>query len=339
MTETLIVVRAPNWLGDTVMALPALWAIRAGWPDARIAVVGPWVGVLSGQGVADLVVAYPRDHLRRRAVDRVLAIERPDLAVLLPNSLAAAVAARRWRARRRLGFATDARAVLLTDALPPPDPRRHQVDEYLELAERAGGRPGDDRPRWKRRADPAADLEVARLLEEAGVPGARNGEGAPRPVVGLHLGAAGGAAKRWEPERFGELGAALSRGGATPLLLGGPDDLDAAARAVAGAGHPLASLVGRDRPDLLPSVLAGLACLVSGDTGVAHLAAALDVATVTLFGPTDARRTAPRGPRARVIDRGVPCAPCFLRECPIDHPCLRGVGAAAVAECVLEAVA
>jgi heptosyltransferase II len=337
VTGEIIVVRAPNWLGDTVMALPALRALRAGRGDeTRIAAVGPWVPVLAGQGAADLLVRYPPEPEARRAVDRAIAAERPDLALLLPNSLASALAARRWSARRRMGFATDGRAVLLTDALALPDPRRHQVDEYLLLSEAAGGRAVGDRPCWTPRPDPAAAADVERLLETAGVPRAGRGS---TPLVGLHLGAAGGPAKQWMPERFGELAASLARAGVTPLLLGAPADQPAAARASAAAGLCVPSAVGRDRVDLLPHLLARLHCLVSGDTGVAHLAAALDVPTVTLFGPSDEHLTAPRGPRARVLGGSAPCAPCSLRQCPIDHVCLGAIAADAVAARVLEAVA
>jgi ADP-heptose:LPS heptosyltransferase len=102
---------------------------------------------------------------------------------------------------------------------------------------------------------------------------------------------------------------------------------------------PPRSLVGRDRPALLPHLLTRLRGLVSADTGVAHLAAALGVITVTLFGPTDPRLTAPRSARARVVAPGAPCAPCFLDVCPIDHVCMRAIDADAVAAEVREAMA
>ena len=116
--------------------------------------------------------------------------------------------------------------------------------------------------------------------------------------------------------------ARLTAVGLTPVLLGTEDDAATAAAVTRAAGAPIASLVGRDRPALLPRLLARLGCLVSGDTGVAHLAAAVDVATVTLFGPTDRRLTAPRGRKSRALDGSAPCAPCFLPRCPIDHVCL-----------------
>jgi ADP-heptose:LPS heptosyltransferase len=113
------------------------------------------------------------------------------------------------------------------------------------------------------------------------------------------------------------------------VLLGAPSDAAAAAGVLREVSA--ASLVGRDSPDLLPAVLTEIAVLVSGDTGVAHLAAALGTPVVALFGPTDPARSAPLG-SAAVMRHPVPCAPCFYRACPIDHPCMRGIRAAAVGD-------
>jgi ADP-heptose:LPS heptosyltransferase len=106
----------------------------------------------------------------------------------------------------------------------------------------------------------------------------------------------------------------------------------------ASAGWTIPSLVARDRSELLPRLLARLACLVSSDTGVAHLAAAVGTPTVTLFGPTDPRLTAPRSRAARRVEERAPCAPCFLPRCPIDHGCMRDIAASSVTEIVEEAL-
>ena len=328
MTATTVVVRSPNWLGDTVMALPALAALRAGLPEARITVVGRWASVLRGQRVADVLIAYPRRRGRRRALARALASDPADLALLLPGSFEAALAAWRWRARRRVGFDGDGRRPLLTDAAARPSPREHQVDEYRRLVERLGIAAPADAPRLEVPADAGAEASVSALLAEAGVkPGDR--------LVGLHLGVAGGHAKRWPSERFAALADRIAAAGRTALLLGGPDDAPIAARAREEARSGPASLVGKDRPALLPHLLGRLGALVSGDTGVAHLAAALGVPTVTLFGPTDPALSAPRGASADAIVGPAPCAPCLLDECPIDHVCMRAISPAEVATRVL----
>lgn len=316
--DPVIVVRTPNWLGDTVMALPALVALRAAEPRARITLAGRWAPLLGGQGVADLLLAYPHTLRERLAFGRALGREPADLAVLLPNSVESALAAWRWGARRRLGFDTDGRGPLLTDRVPLPAPRLHQVDEYTALLGAAGVDGAEAVPAWRLQKDAEADAEVSRLLADAGF------EGGAAPV-GLHLGAAFGSSKLWPAAAFGRLAAGLLAEGFRPVFLGTAGDVTTATAAVAAAGAPVPSLVGRDRPALLPRLLSRLACLVSGDTGVAHLAAAVGIATVTLFGPTDKRRTAPRGHGARALDCAVPCAPCFLPACPIDHVCLRRI--------------
>jgi heptosyltransferase-2 len=310
-----IVVRTPNWLGDTVMALPMLTALRRAAGRARITLVGRWAPLLAGQEVGDVLLDYPRPLAARRRLARALAASRPDVALLLPSSLEAALAAMCWRARRRVGYATDGRSALLTDAMALPAPRRHQVDEYAALLSLLGVADAPAAPEWKLPESPAAEAEVEALLAEAGLDGTT-------PLVGLHLGAAFGSSKLWPPEAFGRLARELASGGLCPVLLGTGEDAATAAAVARAAATPLASLVGRDRPAILARLLARLRCLVSGDTGVAHLAAAVGVATVTLFGPTDRRLTAPRGRGARALDRPVPCAPCFLPTCPIDHVCL-----------------
>jgi heptosyltransferase-2 len=318
-----VAVRLPNWLGDTVMAVPALLAIRAAWPEARVLAAGPWASLLAEQDLADVLVDYPRRwHGRLRAADTVSAFA-PELAILLPNSFEAALAAWYWGARRRVGFASGGRSTLLTDAVAMPAERCHQIDEYLLLTERSGAAATTRQPLLRPPA-PGSQLraEAQELLRNAGVP-ARGGS----RRVAMHLGAAYGAAKLWPLERVTEFCRLLAAEGATAVLLGAPGDAAAAASLTTSA--PVPSLVGRDRPALLPALLAEIDVLVAGDTGVAHLAAALGTPVVTLFGPTDPRLSAPRG-RGIVVTHPVPCAPCFYRECPIEHPCLRGVEAAEV---------
>jgi heptosyltransferase-2 len=326
-----VIVRAPNWLGDTVMAMPALAGLRAGLPAARITVVGRWASLLRGQGIADVLVDYPRASHERHGIGRALAADPADLAVLLPNSFESALSAWRWRARRRIGFDTDGRGALLTDSLPLPEPRRHQVDEYRLLVEALGLLAPAVEPRLRPPCEPELEAEAEALLAAV--------VSAERPRIGLHLGVAGGPAKRWAAAGWAELADGLARSGLSPVLLGGPGDAPAAAAVLQLAARPPASLVGRDRPALLPHLLTRLRCLVSADTGVAHLGAALGAVTVTLFGPTDPRLSAPRSSRAHVVAPGAPCAPCFLAECPIEHPCMRAITAEAVASRVRDAVA
>jgi len=318
-----IAVRLPNWLGDTVMAVPAIRSLRETFPDATMLLAGPWAALLAGQGLGDVLVPYPRSWTGRlRAADAVRSFA-GDTVVLFPNSFEAAVAAAYWGGRRRIGFAGDGRRWLLTDAPPLPEPRLHQVDEYLRLVALLGAAPAAREPKLTP-PEPHADTrqQARELLRRSGAP-----EGKPR--VGVHLGAAYGPSKIWVGERVVEFCRLGQARGIVPVLLGAPSDAPAAADVLERT--PAVSLVGRDGPDLLPAVLAEMAVLVCGDTGVAHLAAALGTPVVALFGPTDPALSAPLG-RVAVVRHAVPCAPCFYRTCPIDHPCMRGIAAAVVGE-------
>lgn len=317
-----LIVRLPNWLGDTVMAVPMLRALRRARPDARLAAVGPWATALGGQGFADLLITYPgRWSGRLRTADTVREL-RPEVAILLPNSFEAALAARYWGARLRIGFAAEGRAWLLTDRLPLPSPRLHQIDEYARLLAPLDIDVEDTEPRL---GGPDAKGEdrrrVRALLADAGVARGRG------PVIGVHIGAAFGPSKLWPPERIAAFCRLMEVEGTMPVLLGAPSDAPYVAAITADLAVP--SLIGRDSPELLPAVLTEVDVLVCGDTGVGHLAAALGTPVVTLFGPTDPALTGPRGPVA-IVSHPTPCAPCFYRVCPIEHPCLRAITPAIV---------
>jgi heptosyltransferase-2 len=330
MPDTLIV-RLPNWLGDTVMAVPALRAVREARADARVVLVGPWATLLAGQALADVLVPYARSWTSRLGKwDEIRALGAA-VVVLLPNSFEAALAAWYWGAPRRVGFDAGGRRRLLTDPIAPPMPRQHQIDEYLLVVERLDIRGGERIPRLAAPSEASGPRETIRqLLREAGV--ADTGA----PVVGIHLGAAYGPSKLWPVERIAELCRLLAGRGEIPVLLGAAGDVDVAGRVVSETGAT--SLVGRDSPELLPALLVELDALVCGDTGVGHLATALGTPVVALFGPTDPRLSGPRG-SARVISHPVPCAPCFYRACPIDHPCLRGIDAREVQDALDAAIA
>jgi heptosyltransferase-2 len=322
-----IVVRLPNWLGDTVMGIPVLRALRdAMGAETRLAVAGPWASVLAGQDLCSPCITYPRSWTGRLRMADTVARLAPGIALVLPHSFESALSARYWRAGRRIGFDGDARGWLLTDRVPRPARTMHQIDEYLELLAPLGVSPVERTPRLRPPADPTLAAQAAALLAGLHGPGA--------PVVGIHLGATFGPSKLLPPDRIAALCRELGRRGAHPVLLGSDADRPLEARVRAHGPGEAGSLVGQDSIELMPLVLGGLAALVSGDTGVAHLAAALGTPTVVLFGPTDPARSAPRGP-VSVVGHPVPCAPCFYRTCPIDHPCMRGISVSEVADRVL----
>lgn len=305
---------APNWIGDAVMSLPVLRALKANAPDRRLAVLarqGP-AAVYRAAGIADDVIAAPGLFAAGRAAARGGFAE----AWLLPNSFRAALVP--WLARipDRIGYATDGRGSLLTNPLPLPPRTDHQLRDYDRLLESRGVLPDRDAPRLP---VPAESAERAReALARAGVP-------ADRPLALLAPGAAFAWTKRWPAERFGRLGRLLLERGLLSAIAIGPGEERLAEEARVAAGGYLPAL----GADLDPVELAALAArarvVVANDSGPMHLAAAVGTPVVAIFGPTDPGRTGPRGAQSEMLDRYVFCSPCYLKECPYRHECMREI--------------
>jgi heptosyltransferase-2 len=190
------------------------------------------------------------------------------------------------------------------------------VDAYLALLGPLGVAPAGDVPALA--IGDARRAEARRLLASAGIPAGI------RPVA-LSLGAALGPAKLWPAERFAALAARLAGEGRPVVLVGEAAAAPLADGVRAALPLPVPSLVGRDHPALLPALLGECAVVVTPDSGPAHVAAAVGVPVVVLFGPTDPRLTAPAGAGHAAVWRRPPCAPCFLPRCPIDHRCMRAI--------------
>jgi heptosyltransferase-2 len=306
---------APNWIGDAVMSLPFLRSLRRARPTDRIAVLarrGP-AAIYRAEGSADVVL--PRSSFWRDAAAARSA--GADEAWLLPNSFRAALLALASGARRRVGYATDRRGFLLTDALPAPAGRAHQLRDYDALLEAAGISPDRDPPRLP--IPEEASRRAERALENAGLP----------PGASLALLAPASAfapTKRWPEDRFASLADTLSDRGLAAALVIGPGEGGIGAR-VAGLARSRVPVLGEDLdPVELAAVLARARVVVSNDSGPAHLAAAVGTPVAVLFGPTDPGRTTPSGSPARILDRYVFCSPCFLTRCPYGHECMREIG-------------
>ena len=328
-----MLVRTPNWLGDIVMALPVLAALRAHFIDDVLAAGVPraFAPLLSAVPAVDQVMPLRRDGRRGwRALDAEAAELRRgrfDVAVLLPNSFGAAWAARRAGIPERWGFAAQGRRPLLTRAVPRPrrrTPPLHQVAYYLELVRGLDIDPVTPAPRLV--APPHMIADARSVLASAG--GDRI-----RPIVGIAPGAAYGHAKRWLPDRHARVADRLAHElGASVVLLGSAHDRDAgyaiesslAAADRTGPGPGVVNLIGRTDLSQLIGMLACCRAVVSGDSGAMHLAAALGVPVTAIFGPTDDRVTAPVGSH-EVLTHPVWCRPCFFRDCPIDHRCMTGI--------------
>jgi heptosyltransferase-2 len=312
---------APNWIGDAVMSLPVLRALRRADPGGRITVLakrGP-AAIYRAEGSADDVRTTVGLLADSGAAFRAGFSE----AWLLPNSFRSALVPYLARIPDRIGYASDGRRALLTRALAPPPRTDHQLRDYDPLLRSAGIEPDPDPPRLEVPAE-AGELADA-ALSRARLP--RDGS-----LVLIAPGAAFGWTKRWPPDRFGRLADLLAARGFPSALVIGPGEETIAAEVRRASSSPeTLPVLGLD---LDPVGVAGLAArarvVVANDSGPMHLAAAVGTPVVALFGPTDPGRTGPTGAPAEVLDRYVFCSPCYLTECPYGHECMREIAVEAV---------
>jgi heptosyltransferase-2 len=320
-----ILARQVNWLGDAVLTLPALEALQRRFPRAAIALLARgWVGGLfEGHPAVRRVIELPRGGgpiglWGRWRMGYALREQRFDLAVVFPNSFDAALVP--WIARipRRVGYATESRGWLLTDPLPRPRsvPGRHQAERYLDIVRALGA---EGRANLHLPVSAVAGERALALLTSSGIDGTA-------PLVAVGPGSIYGGAKRWPAERFAAVADALAeRHGARILLVGSAREGAILAQVASRMRQPVHNLGGRTDLVTLAGVLARTCLLLCNDSGAMHLGAAVGVPVVAVFGPTDADATAPLGGGHRIVREPVPCSPCLLRECPIDHRCMRGL--------------
>jgi heptosyltransferase-2 len=332
-----ILIRGTNWIGDAVMTLPAVAAIRNTFPQARITMlVKPWV--------ADLFRLCPD-------VDEIMIYERPgrhegpggllrlagelrkrrfDAAILLQNAIEAAIITLLAGIPVRAGYNSDGRGLLLTHSIARTKEIRqvHQSDYYLEMVKALGcqpaGRntllaPGKEDERLADALIAGQDLQDSPLL------------------VGMAPGAAYGPAKKWYPERFqfvaDKLGDAFA---AQTILFGSSDDHDTAVAVQTGAKYPMVDLTGKTSLREAMALMSRCRLFISNDSGLMHVAAALGVPTVAIFGSTNPATTSPPGRNHVVIYRNVDCSPCLKTDCPTDFRCMDLIGADDVYEAAVK---
>jgi heptosyltransferase II len=330
-----VAVFLPNPVGDVVMATPVLRALRRSLPDAHIVTVARDMAqqVVAGCGWQDGTIldrsgGKPKiRNLRRTA--REVKRGRFDLAILLPNSFRKALVAWLGGCRRVVGYRRDGRGWMLSDPVEPPrnDDGTFRaiptIDYYIALAARAGIEVSD---RTMELGIPEADAaDAAALLDEADA-------GGGGPLVMLNPGAAFGTSKMWDPERFASVADALvDRHGAKIIINAAPMDMERRiARHVATAmrHEPLLNFAERDNSiGLLKALIARCDLLITNDTGPRHIAAAVGIGVVTLFGSTDPVWARIDYDRERTIRMDVPCSPCQQKLCPLPagptyHQCM-----------------
>ena len=331
-----ILIRSTNWIGDAVMTTPAVRTIRGNFPNARISMLAkPWVApVFAHSPHVDEIVVFDA-YGRHKGVSgkirlaKALRRHRFDTAILLQNAIEAALLAIMAGIPRRIGFDTDARRLLLTHPVRCTKAIKsiHQTGYYLEILKGVGLRPG------------TAELELVvgendqrkahRLLSQHGVDSKQR-------VIGLNPSATFGPAKQWLPERYAALGDRLKReSGATIVIFGGPADQDLGRSITQMMTGPVIDFSGKTSLSEAMALIDRCDALVTNDSGLMHVAAALNTPLVAIFGSTNWTTTSPHSPTSRIVRVPIECSPCMQPVCPLGHMnCMKWVSV----EMVLDAV-
>jgi lipopolysaccharide heptosyltransferase II len=318
-----ILIRSSNWLGDAVMSVPAVRAIKNGRPDAQVTIAAPakiapmWKLVPE----VDAIISLPNDSLLS-AVSLLKRRPTFEVAILFPNSLRVALESWLSGIPRRIGYHGHWRRWLLNQTVPEsrkPSPPEHHSLRFLRIAYECGAENSNSQ-------QPTLEIQIA---------------GAHQPTkLGLCPGAEYGPAKRWLPERFAEVAAKISaQSSAQWILFGTKKDATIGEQIAAAIGDHCVNRIGHTTLDQLIDELRECRLVLTNDTGTMHLAAFLGVPVVAIFGSTEPRLTGPLGNHHVILRHQVECSPCFLRECPIDFRCMKAVSAQEVADAVLSILA
>jgi heptosyltransferase II len=313
-----IIVLAPNWLGDAIMALPAIRDVRRHFAGQPLSIAArPSIGAVfrAVPGIDRIIILGPEKESSQL---------KADIGILLPNSFRSAWILKRAGVKERWGYRSDFRGPLLTRPVRKPRGRVSFPEYYSHLVRQLGMETG---PLTARLHVPAETRAAAlSLLQQHGwQPG--------QPLVGIAPGAAFGHAKRWPPKRYAELAAQLIGAGTACVILGRSEDRDAA-RDIRGI-----DLIGKTDLMTLMGVVSHCDVVAANDSGALHLAAGLGVPVVGIWGPTDERYSRPITPHedahtVTAVSESVFCRPCFLADCPIDHRCMKRISTARVHDAV-----
>jgi heptosyltransferase-2 len=312
-----ILVRMPNWIGDLVMATPVLTDLRTAFPDASITAMccTPTCELLQTDPTIDELFCFTKPlnkFLRRQERRNIIAkLEKSkfDIALLLTNSFSSAWWC--WQANipRRIGYAAHFRTFLLTDAMKKPQ-KMHQVDQYKHLLSALSiPTPSTTKPRLF--VDTQEEKKTKLLLYQRGFI-------EKKKLIGINPAAAYGTAKCWPPKRFRELALALAKEYFV-ILLGDASTFSLVRNICKGLPSHVLNLAGVTSLRELACLIKACDLFITNDSGPMHIAAAFGTPLIALFGSTDDSMTGPYGQKEAVINKHIPCSPCFKRTCPIHH--------------------
>ena len=312
-----ILVVAPSWIGDALLSQPLLTRLQQQNPLARIDILAPgWaLPVFRRMPEVNDTIDSPFAHgqlalVKRWRLARSLVSRRYQRAYVLPNSFKSALVPQFAGIPERIGFVGEARRCLLTDARRLDQgalPR--MVERFAHLADPGGSAfsAGLPNPQLKVGAD-----ERVRVLADLGL------EPAPR-LICFCPGAEYGPAKRWPAQSFGELATALAAEGITVWIVGSAKEREIGEKIRAASAGAAVNLCGRTSLDQAVVILSAADLVVSNDSGLMHVAAALDRPLVALYGSSSPAFTPPLSRHAQIIKLDLPCSPCFQRSCPLGH--------------------
>ncbi len=336
-----ILVRGTNWVGDAVMTIPALRELRRVFPQANITLhTRSWAkGIFEDADFLDEILTFEKS--KSKVKDAILQAQELkshnfDLAILFPNSFESALVAKLAKIPRRFGYAKEGRSLLLTDKLEIPEwkNRRHEVFYYIELiAEVEKSFFGTNSvlqtaPQTDLQVSEARRAEARKILTE-------NGVDLSKETFALGVGSTNSRAKRWQSESYAALNDKLQTElNANVIIVGANDEIDVVEEVFAKSEKKPIILTGKTSLSEAVAILAEIDLLVSNDMGLAHIAPAVGTKTLVIFGPTNELTTQPIG--SEIIRKKVDCAPCMLRDCPIDHRCMTQISVQEVFEKVKE---
>jgi heptosyltransferase-2 len=323
MDSMKIVVHAPNWMGDSILAFPAMNTIKKNFPEAEIwVVVQDWIKDLfsiGGVAVGTIPLSKQKDFKNLRDSAQRLREFHFDLGILFTNSFASAFLFTLARIPQRWGYKKDGRGFLLTRGIPVNlrNNHVHQSRYYLDLLSSLGLKKFPEEF-----SIPVDQQEMARIearLESQNIQ-------IKKPLIIINPGAFYGSAKRWPVEKYAELASLLqSRIQAQIMIIGSVDEIPLAEAISSRMSERPHILTGKTSLPQLAALIRFADLFVTNDSGPMHLANSLKTPLVALFGPTDPIRTGPFQQPALVIHKGAPCWPCSYRICPFDHRCMMAI--------------
>lgn len=325
-----IVVRAPNWIGDSILSLPALVSVEKSFPDAEIWVAASeWTkGIfLSLDFVKGIIPISNRNGYKNIRLDaQELKKQSFDIGILFTNSFGSALLFSLAKIPERWGYARDGRHLLLTKrvGIPLLEAPKHHIQYYLSLCSGLGlktARPVLDFP-----LSGDARIQARDLFQSLSVD-------MNKPIILLSPGASYGPAKRWPASFFSRLATELQRNNDAEILITGSGmDKEIAAAIAAPMSKKPVDLTGKTTLSQLAGSISLSNLFITNDSGPMHLANALKIPVVAIFGPTDPQITGPYQSPSKVLQGQVPCWPCSYRACPFEHQCMTQVSPEKVLE-------